>query len=274
MLYGFIIPDMTDATTNAIVGLARDAEAAGWDAIFFWDGDWGYSPWITLAAMAVQTERVRLGAILHPLAWRQPWLFARETASLDQLSNGRLIVSIGLGAVDEQDFARGRTRFGTPVDRNIRAQLLDEGLEIVDRLWSGQAVSFHGEHYQLEDFRMRPTPVQSPRVPIWAVGVWGRRKSMARVLRCDGMLTHESAAIAEIQAIKAFVDEQRTQTSPFDIVMEADTRGDTPEQARAKVRDWAGAGVTWWVETMWSPESSVADARTRIEQGPPRFDAA
>jgi alkanesulfonate monooxygenase SsuD/methylene tetrahydromethanopterin reductase-like flavin-dependent oxidoreductase (luciferase family) len=272
MHYGFIIPDMTDATTNEIVGLARDAEAAGWDAIFFWDGDWGYSPWITLAAMAVHTEHIRLGAILHPLAWRQPWLFARETASLDQLSNGRLIVSIGLGAVNEEDFTRGRTRFGTPVDRNIRAQLLDEGLEIVNRLWSGQAVTFHGEHYQLDDFQMRPTPVQSPRIPIWAVGVWGRSKSMARVLRCDGMLTHESAAIAEIQAIRTFVEQQRTLTSPFDIVMEADTRGDTPEQAQAKLRDWAQAGVTWWVETMWSSKSTVAAARARIRQEPPQFN--
>ena len=269
MRYGFIIPDMSDATTDAIVALARDAEAAGWDAIFFWDGDWGYSPWITLAAMAVHTRHVRLGAILHPLAWRQPWLFARETASLDQLSQGRLIVSIGLGAVDQQDFARGRTRFGEPVDRKVRAQLLDEGLEVVNRLWSGQAITFQGEHYQIEGFKMRPTPVQSPRIPIWAVGVWGRPKSMARVLRCDGILTEASVPVAQVEAIKVFVEERRTLTSPFDIVMEADTREDTPEQAQAKVRDWAKAGVTWWVETMWSPESTVADARARIQQGPP-----
>jgi alkanesulfonate monooxygenase SsuD/methylene tetrahydromethanopterin reductase-like flavin-dependent oxidoreductase (luciferase family) len=273
MRYGFIIPDMADATTNNIVELAHEAEAAGWDAIFFWDGDWGFSPWITMAAMAVHTDHIRFGAILHPLAWRHPWLFARETASLDQLSKGRLIISIGLGAVNEQEFARGRTRFGLPVDRKIRAQLLDEGLEVVNRLWSGNTVTFQGEHYHMEDFRLRPTPVQSPRIPIWAVGVWGRRKSMERVLRCDGILTHESAPIAEIQAIKAFAEQQRKLTSPFDIVMEADTRGDTPEQARAKVRDWAQAGVTWWVETMWSSESTVADARARIRQGPPRFDA-
>jgi hypothetical protein len=131
-----------------------------------------------------------------------------------------------------------------------------------------------GEHDHIEEFSIRPTPVPSPRMPIWAVGVWGRRKSMERVLRCDGMLTVESASLAEIQAIKAFVEEQRILTSPFDIVMEADTRGDTPEQARAKVRDWADAGVTWWLETMWSGESTVADARTRIKHGPPRFDAA
>lgn len=270
MRYGFTIPDMTDATASAIAELARDAEASGWDAIFFWDGDWGYSPWVTLAAMAAQTSRVRLGAILHPLAWRQPWLFARDTATLDQLSGGRLIVSIGLGAVDEQDFARGRTRFGAPVDRKERAELIDEGLEIVNGLWSGRPVTFHGRHYHMDEFQMRLTPLQTPRIPIWTVALWGRPKSMERVLRCDGMLTDSSAAPDDIQAIKAFVAERRALTSPFDIVMEADTRADTPEQARAKARGWADAGVTWWVETMWTPASTVADARARIRQGPPR----
>ena len=97
---------------------------------------------------------------------------------------------------------------------------------------------------------------------------------MARVLRCDGMLTEASAAIAEIQAIKALIEQQRTLTSPFDIVMEADTRDKTLERAQATVRDWANVGVTWWVETMWTPESSVADARARVKQGPPRFEPA
>ena len=153
MRYGFVIPDIQGVSANDFAGMAREAEASGWDAIFFWDGDWGLSPWITLSAMAVATERVRLGAILHPLAWRQPWLFARDSATLDQLSNGRLIITIGLGAIDEQDVARGRTRFGEPVDRKIRAQLMDEGLEIINGLWSGQPVTFHGEHWQMDEFR-------------------------------------------------------------------------------------------------------------------------
>jgi alkanesulfonate monooxygenase SsuD/methylene tetrahydromethanopterin reductase-like flavin-dependent oxidoreductase (luciferase family) len=272
MQYGFIIPDIQGVTTGEIVDLARGAEASGWDAIFFWDGDWGFSPWITLAAMAVHTEHIRLGAILHPLPWRQPWLFARETATLDQLSQGRLIVSIGLGAIDEQDIARGRTRFGEPVDRRVRANLMDEALEIVNGLWSGQSVTFHGEYYHFEDFRLRPAPVQTPRIPTWAVGVWGRRKSMERVLRCDGMLVHEGMSTDEVRAIKVYVQEQRTLATPFDLVMEADTRGDTPEQARAKVRDREDAGVTWWTESMWTPACTLPDARARIRQGPPRVE--
>lgn len=221
--------------------------------------------------MAVATERVRLGAILHPLGWRQPWLFARDSATLDQLSNGRLIITIGLGAIDEQDVARGRTRFGEPVDRKIRAQLMDEGLEIINGLWSGQPVTFHGEHWQMDEFTMRPVPVQTPRIPIWAVGVWGKRKSMARVLRCDGMLVHPGTANDDIKQIKAAA-EQRTLSSPFDLVMEADTRDDTPEQARAKVRDAADAGITWWTESMWSTPCTLEDVLARIKQGPPAID--
>lgn len=270
MQYGFIIPDVTGERIDDIVGLAREAEEAGWDAIFFWDADWGQSPWVVMSAMATQTRRVRLGAILHPLAWRQPWLFARDAATLDQLAHGRLVVSIGMGAVDEQDMARGRTRFGVTTDRAVRARLIDEGLEIVTGLWGGEPYSFHGEHYQLEEFRLIPTPAQSPRIPIWAVGVWGRPKSMARVLRCDGMLLSPANSPAETREIAAFVAERRALTSPFNLVMEADTRGDTAEQARAKVREWAAAGVTWWVESMWGPGTTVADARARIAQGPPR----
>lgn len=270
MHYGVIIPDIVDAGPQDLAALARDAEDAGWDAIFFWDGDWGLSPWVVLSAMAMQTSRIRFGAILHPLPWRQAWLFARDAATLDQLSGGRLIVALGLGAVDEEDWARGRTRFGAPVDRRLRAELLDEGLAVTTRLWQGGPVTFRGKHYQLEEFALRPRPVQSPRIPLWVVGVWGRQKSMERVLRCDGMLVDQGLQLADLQAIRSFAAEGRAPALPFDIVMEADTRGDAPEQAREKVRGWAEAGVTWWLETMWSPPSTFIATRERIRQGPPR----
>jgi alkanesulfonate monooxygenase SsuD/methylene tetrahydromethanopterin reductase-like flavin-dependent oxidoreductase (luciferase family) len=271
MQYGYIIPDVTREAIDDIVGLAREAEGAGWDAVFFWDADWGQSPWVVLAAMAMQTERVRLGAILHPLAWREPWLFARDAATLDQLARGRLTISIGLGAVDEADMARGRTRFGMPTDRATRAQRIDEGLEIVTGLWGGEPFSFHGAHYHMDAFQLTPTPAQSPRIPIWAVGVWGRPKSMARVARCDGMLLSPANSPEETREIAAYIAARRTLTSPFDLVMEADTRADTPEAARDKVRAWAEAGVSWWVESMWSPGLTIDDARRRIAQGPPRI---
>lgn len=274
MRYGFVIPDMPDAQAEEIAAVAREAEAAGWDAIFFWDGDWGYSPWIILTAIAERTTRIRFGAILHPLPWREPWLFARDSATLDQLAQGRLIVAVGVGAVDDADRARGRTRFGLPVERRLRAERLDEGLAIVDQLWSGRPVTFDGRHYQLDAFSIRPRPVQSPRPPIWAVAAWGRRTSVERLRFCDGLLTEESVEPADLQAMLTYVAEHRKLTSPFDVVMEADTRGATAEQARERVQRWAAAGVTWWVETMWSPPSALADVRARLQQGPPRSAGA
>jgi alkanesulfonate monooxygenase SsuD/methylene tetrahydromethanopterin reductase-like flavin-dependent oxidoreductase (luciferase family) len=270
MRYGFIIPDLQDASIAAIAELAHEAEQSGWDGVFFWDADWHISPWVAIAAMALATRQARLGAILHPLAWRQPWLFARDSASLDQLSQGRLTISIGMGAVETQDFARGRTRFGSPVDRAVRAQLIDEGLDIVNGLWSGKPFSYHSQHYDFDAFQLQVTPVQQPRIPIWAVGMWGKPKSMARVARCDGMLVSAASPIAEIQAIQAFIAEQRSLSTPFELVMEADTRNDTPDVARSKANNWAEQGIAWWVESMWSPGITIAMARERISMGPPR----
>jgi alkanesulfonate monooxygenase SsuD/methylene tetrahydromethanopterin reductase-like flavin-dependent oxidoreductase (luciferase family) len=269
MKYGLMIPDIQDVSPQMCARIAHEAEARGWDAIFFWDADWGPSPWVILSAMAVATERIRIGSLLHPLPWRQPWLFARDAATLDQLSNGRLIIPFGFGGIEEDENERGRTRVGQPVDRKVRAQLIDEGLEVINGLWSGKPVTFSGDHWQLEEFEIRPMPVQAPRIPIWAVGVPGKSKSMARVFRCDGMLVKPKITADEIQQIKQAVAEQRTLSSSFDLIMEDDTRNDIPEQARAKVRDWADAGGTWWVETMWNGRPPLEDVLNRIRKGWP-----
>src|SRR3989442_15715572 len=123
MKYGFIVPG---GDVREIAELASEAEAAGWDGILHYDADWSLSPWVTLAAMAVRTSRIRLGAMLHPLPWRRPWLLARDAATLDRLSGGRLVLPVGLGAADEADLARGVTKFGEPTDRRLRARRLAE----------------------------------------------------------------------------------------------------------------------------------------------------
>src|SRR5206468_388026 len=128
--------------------------------------------WVVLAAIAAATERVRLGAVLVPLPWRKPWLVARAAATLDQLSGGRAILPVGLGAIHPHEVEAGRTIVGEPVDRRERAELLDEGLEIVSGLASGQPFSYQGKHYRLTDVAL-PAPTQRPRVPIWVVGAWG-----------------------------------------------------------------------------------------------------
>jgi alkanesulfonate monooxygenase SsuD/methylene tetrahydromethanopterin reductase-like flavin-dependent oxidoreductase (luciferase family) len=156
MRYGFIVPK---GDPRAITELAREAEEADWDGVFYYDaicvGEMEtYDPWIVMAAMAMETERVRLGAILTPPARRRPWKLARETVTLDHLSGGRLVLPVGLGALDDGGFSK----VGEPTDRKVRAELLDESLEILTGLWNGEPFSYEGEHYRLEEMTFLPPP--------------------------------------------------------------------------------------------------------------------
>jgi alkanesulfonate monooxygenase SsuD/methylene tetrahydromethanopterin reductase-like flavin-dependent oxidoreductase (luciferase family) len=269
--YGFIIPKGDPLT---VADLAREAEASGWDGVFYWDGiyvgeGWEiYDPWVVMAAMAMRTERVRIGAMLTPPARRRPWKLARETMTLDRLSNGRLVLPVGLGALDDGGFSK----VGEPTDRKVRARLLDESLEILTGLWSGEPFAYEGEHYRLEEMTFLPRPVQSPRIPIWVVGAWPSEKSMRRALRYDGLLaytTRGEVTPEDIRAMKAYVEENRDGVEPFDIVWEGVTPGEDPDRAARVVRPFAEAGITWWMESMWSPPNEPDDLRARIRQGPP-----
>ena len=276
MQYGFVLPG---GDLHTLIELAQEAEEAGWDGVFYYDaiciGGAGpmYDPWVVLAAMAMRTKRVRIGAVLTPVSRRRPWKLARETVTLDHLSQGRLILPVGLGTIDDGGFAK----VGEAMDRKIRAQLLDEGLEILTGLWSGQPFSYQGQHYDVEEMTFLPPPVQSPRIPIWVVGAWPRMKSMQRVLRYDGLLPAKINADgspgevtpADIQAMKAYIAEHRTLTTPFDIVWEGETPGENREQAVSIVRPWAEAGATWWIEARWGDSLRPDKVRSRIRQGPP-----
>jgi len=271
--YGFIIPKGDPLT---VAGLAREVEEAGWDGAFYWDGICvgamdTYDPWVVMAAMAMRTERVRIGAMLTPPARRRPWKLARESATLDHLSGGRLVMPVGLGATDDGGFSK----VGEPVDRKVRAELLDESLEILTGLWSGEPFSYEGRHYRLEEMTFLPPPVQRPRVPIWVVGAWPSKKSMNRALRYDGLLAYTTRGEVtpdDIRAMRAHVDENRAEETPFDIVWEGETPGDDPERAASIVRPFAEAGATWWMESPWTPPNEPDDLRVRIRQGPPRVD--
>jgi alkanesulfonate monooxygenase SsuD/methylene tetrahydromethanopterin reductase-like flavin-dependent oxidoreductase (luciferase family) len=273
MHYGFIVPK---GDPRIVARLAREAEEAGWDGVFCWDGiNVGemetYDPWVVMAAMAMQTEHVRLGAMLTPPARRRPWKLARETMTLDLLSGGRLVLPVGLGALDDGGFSK----VGEPTDRKVRAQLLDESLEILTGLWSGEPFSYEGEHYRLEEMIFLPTPLQRPRIPIWVVGAWPSKRSMSRALRYDGLLaytTRGEVTPEDVRAMRAYVEENRSAKTPFDIVWEGQTPGDDSEQAASIVRPFAEAGATWWIESPWTPPNEPNDLRHRIEAGPPRVE--
>jgi hypothetical protein len=272
MQYGFVLPS-GDARTAA--NLAHEAESAGWDGFFMWEPIWGIDPWVSLAAAAMRTERIRLGTLLTPLSIRKPWKLAAETATLDNLSGGRVILSVGLGATDT-----GFACFGEPTDRKIRAELVDEGLDILTGLWRGQPFNFEGQHYHVREtgFYPPPPPLQQPRIPIWVVGAYPRPKSMRRALRYDGLLPAKMDEQGKfvpmtpeiMREIGVYIQTQRVDPSPYDIVQEGRTPGDDPAAAAQIVRPWAEAGVTWWIEALWE-EKEAEKVAARVRQGPPRI---
>ena len=278
MQYGFIIEGGDIAT---IVELTEQAEASGWDGVFISDAiaiqvpsgkafDW-FDPWIALSVMATRTKRIRIGTMITPVSRRRPWKLARETVTLDHLSNGRFTLGVGLGAANDDG---GFYKVGEVMDLKERAQKMDEGLDIIAGLWSGKPFSFAGEHYRVDKLTMLPKPVQSPRIPVWVVGVWPKQKSLGRALRWDGIIPQKYKSMsrmtpAEVKELKQYVDEHREQTTPFDILAGGETPGNNLKQAVKQVQPFEKAGATWWLE---SRMSSIKKVRERINQGPPRLD--
>jgi alkanesulfonate monooxygenase SsuD/methylene tetrahydromethanopterin reductase-like flavin-dependent oxidoreductase (luciferase family) len=267
MKYGFVLP-LGDARTAA--NLAREAEQCGWDGFFVWEPVWGIDAWVSLTAAAMQTSRIKLGTMLSPFSRMRPWDVAGKAATLHNLSEGRLILSTGLGAPET-----GWQAFGEITDRKTRAELLDESLEIMRGLWRGQPYAFAGKHYTIRpcDFLPPPAPLGG-KVPIWCVGAWPHKKSMRRAVLCDGLLPSviadkgpAQASPADVREIKKFVDES-VGGREFDIVVEGVT-GQDPSADADKVREWREAGATWFIEAMWNAMGENDKALARIRQGPP-----
>jgi alkanesulfonate monooxygenase SsuD/methylene tetrahydromethanopterin reductase-like flavin-dependent oxidoreductase (luciferase family) len=287
MKYGLTLPITGgDGDLHKLVELAVLAEEAGWDGVLvedyivFWaEGDWPlYDPWVALAAIAARTERIRLCLTVTPLSRRRPWKVAREAVTLDHLSNGRFTLGIGLGDLNDRSFGG----FGEVTDPRQRAERLDEALGILVGLWSGEPFSYQGKHFRLDEVTFLPRPVQQPRIPIWVGGGWPKRGPARRAARWDGMIPYAlnpdgspgRATPDDIRAILAFVERERgpDATTPFDLVTEGRTPGDDPEQARAIVRPFAEAGLTWWIDYAGPVYGPYDTIRRRIEQGPPSID--
>ena len=263
MRYGFVISHGTPAEQ---VEQAAMAEAAGWDAVFVAESGWYWDAWSLLTAMAARTSTVRLGTMLTPAAWRRPWKLAAQVATLDVLSGGRAMVSVGLGAPDP---ALGD--FGEIVDRRARAERLDDAIDLMLALWSGER-SFTGRHVsvQLGEHSGAVRPVQSP-PPIWVVAAWPSERSMRRALRCAGVIPtpvgrpiDQPMTPDELASMLAWYDAEGGR--PADVVQEGATDG---ADDVAAVRRWAAAGATWWIESRWGADD-VSVCIERIEAGPPR----
>jgi hypothetical protein len=273
MKFGFVLP-YGDATVAA--EFAHEAERAGWDGFFVWEPVYGYDAWVMLTAAAIRTERIKLGTLISPLSRMRPWQVAMQALTLDRLSGGRVILSVGLGATDT-----GFAKFGEVVDRKIRAELVDESLDILFGLWGDKSFTYAGKHYQINEDELFSYPepaVQQPRIPVWMVGAWGYEKSMARVLKCDGLLPalldankqHTTITPDHIQAMRGYLDQHGT----YDLIMEGETPTGNTAAANTIAQKWANAGATWWIENRWNAPRTAEGLQVsldRIRQGPPQL---
>jgi alkanesulfonate monooxygenase SsuD/methylene tetrahydromethanopterin reductase-like flavin-dependent oxidoreductase (luciferase family) len=271
MQTGVILPG---GTAGQQLEQAVLAEQAGWDGVFVWEAAYGVDAWALLAAIAARTSRVRLGSLLTPLPWRRPWKVASQVVTLDQLSGGRAILTVGLGALTTDLPLTGEV-----TELRDRAERLDEGIDLIRGLWEGQA-SYHGRHFDYESARDDLVQVGRPvqeRIPIWVVAAWPRPKSMRRVLRCDGVVPEYHVAGHEggpedTRAMRAWLA-QRGARADLDVISEGETPASDPAAGSARITPWAEAGCTWWLETRWemphnSPER-MNEIRQRIAAGPP-----
>jgi alkanesulfonate monooxygenase SsuD/methylene tetrahydromethanopterin reductase-like flavin-dependent oxidoreductase (luciferase family) len=260
----------------AVVDLAQAAERAGWDGLFIWDhirwendADPMVDPWIALAAAAQATDRLRLGAMITPLARRRPWKLARETVSLDRLSSGRLIFGAGLGWGKEIEFAD----FGEETDDRQRAGMLDEGLDVMTGLWSGESFSFSGEHFMARDVTFLPRPVQIPRIPIWIAGLWPNPRPFRRAARWDGVVPERRAggtvSAAEVAEIRTFVRDEGAGDRPFDIAVGG--YSDRDRGYEDQFGEYERNGLTWWWERL-DPDRQLSTDETfaLVAAGPPK----
>jgi len=287
MQFGIRIPPygpLSDARLAA--DLAEEAEAAGWDGFFLWDdvtvdppmpvGD----PWVMLAVMAVRTRRIRLGPLVTPLPRRRPWQVAREAISLDHLSGGRLILGVGSGGTRE-DFAD----LGEASDPKVLAAMLEEGLQIVTGLWSGDPFHFAGVYYHVRAAHFLPRPIQSPRIPIWVGGGWPHKAPFRRAARWDGVFPYDSRrasvletmAPEEVQRLLHYMAPYRLPDTSFDVVQTGITAGENPAHDQALISSHAAVGVTWWLENFmpqrWGGswrDWPLEQMRRRVRQGPPK----
>ena len=263
------------ATPRQFADLAVAAEEAGWDTIFTWEAVWGQDAWVTLAAAAMRTSRIRLGTMLTPLPRIRPWDLAGRVATLDSLSDGRAQLAVGLGALHP-----GWLAFERDEGRKVRAEKLDEGLAIYDGLMRGQPFAYAGTHYAVEptDFVPPPPPVQQPRVPVWVVGAYPARPSLRRAAQWDGIIPTKTGQGDDpfslddlrrtVAAVKEIREAHGLPWEAYDVVAEGVSEpGATGD---ATVAEWAEAGATVWVESDWSMGDDAVDRhRRRIEAGPP-----
>lgn len=273
MKYGFVLSYGEPAD---ILRMAKEAEDAGWDGVFTWDAiSIGatpvYDPWVMMGAIAGVTKRVKIGAMILPLARRRPWKVVKEAVTIDHLSDGRLVLPVALGVPDDVGFKGVNT---DSTDRKQRAERLDEALEILELGQKGESFSYDGKHFQVSDMQLQPKPVQD-HIPVWSVAGWPHEKSLARAARWDGIIpidmSHGKDVFDPVQPdvlkeIVAWCQAHHEVGKPFDVVLEGKTEN-------ANDTDYVGSiaesGATWFIESRWDESETPESLLERIRMGPP-----
>jgi alkanesulfonate monooxygenase SsuD/methylene tetrahydromethanopterin reductase-like flavin-dependent oxidoreductase (luciferase family) len=277
MKHGIFLPPFAElASPRRVANLAAVAERAGWDGFFLWDHMYAQpgmavaEAWTTLAAVAMTTTRVRLGALVTPLSRRRPWVMARQIATLDQLSGGRLVVGIGLGDDGWREFSA----FGEEISPRARGELLDESLHLLLEFLAGNEVSFRGVRYVIDAEPLLPRPVQDP-VPIWAAVRWPNKRPLVRAARLQGCFPIFPAGgdlpapppVADLTALRAELTDLGAPRS-LDVVVRCSLHR-LDAAARADVVAALGeAGVTWILEG-FGVGQAAAEVADYVAAGPP-----
>jgi alkanesulfonate monooxygenase SsuD/methylene tetrahydromethanopterin reductase-like flavin-dependent oxidoreductase (luciferase family) len=287
MRFGVSVPCFgVDVDARLVADWAVRAEGAGWDGFFLWDHLFAFAPgpvdvvdpWIALTAAACATSTIRLGTLVTPLPRRRPLVVARQTVTLDRLSGGRLVLGVGIGGGPfEWDYC------GEEPDLAVRGEMLDEHLDLLDRLWTGEPVRHEGTHYRVAGPEWSgicyPPPVQRPRIPVWVGGTWpGSRRPFERAARWDGVVPMRQDGrweVADTAAVAARVRSLRGDTGPFDVAVPGES--DAGEERRTeRFEEHEQAGATWWVEAVhpwrfgWTDGGRWPHAamQERIDAGP------
>jgi len=285
MKFGIYLPNFGSyGDARVLANLAQEAENSGWDGFFIWDHIAGETlpmvdPWVALAAIAVTTQRIRIGTTVTPLPRRRPWKLAREAVSIDHLSGGRLTLGVGIGG-GEAEWAQ----LGEQPDLKKRGAMLDEALSVLVGLWSGEPFSYAGQYYHLENAHFLPKPLQQPRIPIWVGGNWPYKAPFRRAAKWDGAfplfwVEENEAELAQLEDVVRYLGKHRKVEQPIDIICMGVTPDAESKYTVDLVAQRSALGATWWLECLtpyradksFEDEWPVEAMRERVLQGPPQL---
>jgi alkanesulfonate monooxygenase SsuD/methylene tetrahydromethanopterin reductase-like flavin-dependent oxidoreductase (luciferase family) len=223
-----------------------------------------------LSLIACETEQIKIGPMVTPIPRRRPTKLARESVTLDHLSRGRTILGVGLGALQYEEFEA----LGDEPDLIVRGAMLDEGLDLLVKLWSGEIVEHQGKYYHVKEAQFLPQPVQQPRLPVWVAATWPNKAPFRRAARWDGVIPGwdvmggSKQSPQDVRDMLAYIKGYRTSDGPFDLAYGGKTTGTDLRADAEEVSAYHDAGATWWLEDLNPWRGTLEDMWLRIRRGP------